>query len=285
MRKFKVWVMLWCCALGASASAAPIGPEKATELLARAWMINHRCNVLTPAERDELTGLVARAEIALAGKRSVAAARAAMGRGRAAGTSAACGFESAKAVRDILQAAKVATVAADMDLSVDSEVPPQAQKLAPAAMPATQDRAVAIEQPQPAPKIVAQQPPIVIKPVVPKASDSSVKSASGTVVPAKPLRQPRPKVRVAAEKKPQPQPRAKSKPKVASVSPALAAGYGKTAEDYYRELRCRNLSTRAVKAMYARVLREHRQAVAASGRAKVRQILRAAQSRAAGRSC
>jgi hypothetical protein len=277
MRKLKVWITLCCLSLGTAAVAAPIGPEKATELLARAWMINHRCNVLTPTERDELTGLVARAEIALAGMRSVAAARAAMGRGRAAGTSAACGFESTKAVRDILQAAKVATVAADMDISVDSNVPPVAQKLPPAEKPATQDRGTVIEQPEPAPMIVAQEPPIVIKPIAPRATDQGVKKATRVVAIAKPVRPQRPKVRVAVEKK--------RKPTLTAVSPAVAAGYGKTAEEYYRELRCRNLSTRAVKAMYAQVLREHRQAVSANGRAKIRQVLRAAQSRAAGRSC
>ena len=88
--------------LTGEAWAAMTGPEKATELLARAWMIDNRCNVLDRDARDELTGFVARAEISLAEKASVKAAETAVAKGRATGTSAPCGEQSAKFVHNVL---------------------------------------------------------------------------------------------------------------------------------------------------------------------------------------
>ncbi len=91
------------------ARAEGIPPEKAAEMLAHAWMIDNRCNILNPEDRDALTGFVARAELALAEKLSVEAARSAIRKGRASGTSAACDEDSAATVRDTFRAVKSAT--------------------------------------------------------------------------------------------------------------------------------------------------------------------------------
>ncbi len=100
-----------------------------------------------------------------------------------------------------------------------------------------------------------------------------------------------------------PAPVAKAEPpkpvrKAAVAKPAMAARPGKsgtgsgpmtayaaTVETYYRDMRCRTRSLASAKALYARVLRQHREAVAASGKAAVRALLKAAEARASRGSC
>ena len=165
--------------LTGEAWAAMTGPEKATELLARAWMIDNRCNVLDRDARDELTGFVARAEISLAEKASVKAAKAAVAKGRATGTSAPCGEQSAKFVHNVLVAAKSASGVADMDDDT------AAAKIAPTPLP--------IEKPAEAPETqvtalrlgelhLKSKPKVarlIIKPEKPKAVQINVVTSAG----------------------------------------------------------------------------------------------------------
>lgn len=263
-------------AWGASAAmAAVVGSEKATELLAHAWMIDNRCNVLGKDERDVLTGLVARAEISLAENVSVKAARGAIGRGRATGTAAPCDTQNAQMVKDTLQAATSAAAAGEMDVpqsavAAQAAVPAPVEAVAPEPI---DDEALTAEQPSDNDAVVADEqavdaPVVVQKPVAP-ARKAAVKVA-------------KPKSKIVKE-----QTKREKAVVLATVTrrPVQAGGYGKTAEAYYRELRCRRLSQRAVNAMYVRVLREHRRAVAVSGKAAVRQLLRAAEARASDGSC
>ena len=90
----------------------------------------------------------------------------------------------------------------------------------------------------------------------------------------------------SAAKKRQPEPNlvaAVVPPKIEPVN--VSGGYAALAEDYYRELRCKRLSFTRVNAMYKRVLAAHKSAVAAQGRAAVRQMLQVAKSRSAGSAC
>lgn len=93
----------------AAAAGEPISPQKATEMLARSQAINNKCHVLSADERQELSDIVARAEIALAEKVSVMAARTALARGRQSGVATICDEAAAKLVHDILIAAKSAS--------------------------------------------------------------------------------------------------------------------------------------------------------------------------------
>ncbi len=287
---------LMCAVAGvaAQARAEVVGPEKAAEMLAHAWMIDNRCNVLGKIDRDVLTGLVARAEISLAEKKSVKVAQGAIGRGRATGTAAPCDAQSARAVADILATARSATASSGM---VAPKLP---EPIAPA-------RTVIM------PKIESREPAPVVSavPAAPLLDSEALESAAAaatatsaedddvsqrtSVTVKKPVRRILPKaqkVRAISEPQNNRKPvrvvikRAKSvvRPPVVRAS-GSAPGYSVTAENYYRELRCRTLSRRAVNAMYARVLREHRAAVSANGRAAVRRLLRNAETRASNGSC
>lgn len=269
-------VALFLAGSASLVQAAAVGPEKATELLAHSWMIDNRCSVLDKDERDVLTGLVARAEISLAEKVSVKAARGAIARGRASGTAAPCDAQNAQVVKDTLKAATSAAAVSEMDVP-ESAVAAQAAvpKVAEAVEPEpVDDEALQAEQPAVAEAVTADVEAIDAPKVVRKPSVSARK-----VVASNKLKEKAKPPRVVAKRE---------KPIViATVTKRVpnANGYGATAENYYRELRCRRLSQRAVNAMYARVLREHRQAVSASGKAAVRRLLRAAEARASNGSC
>ncbi|MFT3671826.1 hypothetical protein [Aestuariivirga sp.] len=243
MRRVAVVAALAVVWGSASAQAEAIGPERAAEMLAHAWMVDNRCNVLSKTERDALTGFVARAELSLAQLRSVEAARKAIRTGRASGTSAACDPASAQVVRDTLRVAMSATA---------GMAPAPVAPLPAAAPPKTEERKAVTKTAEPTAEVAmlaqATEPP-----------------------PAKPAAKP-PKVKAVD----------KADPKPAS---GAMAGYAVTAEAYYRELRCRNRSFPAVNALYAKVLRQHRQAVAAGGKAAVKALLKAAEARAARGAC
>lgn len=231
----------------ASAQAEAIGPERAAEMLAHAWMVDNRCNVLSKTERDALTGFVARAELSLAQLRSVDAARKAIGKGRASGTAAPCDQASAQLVRETLRVAMSATAG----LAQAPAAPLPAVK-----PPKTEER-----------KTVAKaEAPVTDVAMMAQAAATPAKAPVAAKATLKPVQK--------AAAKPDPKP----------ASGALA-GYAVTAETYYRELRCRNRSFPAVNALYAKVLRQHREAVAAGGKAAVKALLKAAEARAARGAC
>lgn len=271
MKSVVVAAALFLAGSTSVALAATVGAEKATELLAHSWMIDNRCSVLDKDERDILTGMVARAEISLAEKVSVKAARGAIARGRASGTAAPCDARNAEVVRDTLRAATSATVVTDLDLPESAVAAQAAIPVAPAAVEPAPD-----DDEAPAVQAIAESDVLAAEP---EATDPPVVGSKQ----ARPAR----KAKAVAKVKPLKTPVKREKPVVlASATKRVAgSGYGATAENYYRELRCRRLSQRAVNAMYARVLREHRRAVATSGKAAVRQLLRAAEARASGGSC
>jgi hypothetical protein len=230
--------------------AAVAGAEKAAELLAKAWMIDARCNVLDRDDRDALTGFVARAELSLAEKDSVSVARSAIARGRAAGTTAACDEQNAAAVRLVLRAARSATSVQDAFSSPMAAGKP--------AYPTPVPQGVA--------PMVSANPQLAVKP--PRTPE-----AVSLVKPAK-------KVTGLKLQKPLHKRGASGVAGTVGVS-----GYAATAEKYYHELRCRTMSARAVNALYAKVLREHRQAVSTSGKSAVRRLLRNAKMRALEKTC
>lgn len=111
--------------LNAAAFAEPVTPEQATELLAKSQTIDTKCNFLTSAQHMELSHLAARAEIALATQQSVAAASAALARGKALGKATTCGDAERAEVSGILAAAKSALLQAPQPVPQVTAVEPQ----------------------------------------------------------------------------------------------------------------------------------------------------------------
>lgn len=273
--------MYWVSALALASSialvapsyAAALTPEKATELLAKAWVIDNRCDVLGEVDRDDLTRFVARAEISVAEKVSVKAAQSAIARGRAQGKTIDCDAASAKLVKDVLNAARNAVGPTVEEQSAETQpkvkraetpkvevaaAPIQLEAVKPMTVKNGEDTLAEIETLEP-----TSEPPIKV-----------IKVAPRKVLPNKLASQ------VKRATRAQTQVVEKTKP-----SKQKNLGYARTAETYYKELRCRQLSPRAVNAMYARVLRQHQQAVVQQGRSAVRSMLRAAETRAAQSRC
>ncbi len=95
--------------LVSTVAAASIGAETAAELLAKAQAADSKCHYLQAAEHDELAGLVAKAEVALAAQTDVATTKATMATGRERGRSAACTSDLRAEVDAVLKDAKVAS--------------------------------------------------------------------------------------------------------------------------------------------------------------------------------
>jgi hypothetical protein len=89
-----------------SALAETVGVGRALELLAKSTAIDTKCNVLSTAEREELSSYTSRAEIAGAEKTSVESTRAALASGRKAGFSTICSPQASADVKDTLNAAR-----------------------------------------------------------------------------------------------------------------------------------------------------------------------------------
>lgn len=133
-----------------SAHAAAMDAKDVTMMLARAQTLDSRCKILSANESQDLRDLVARAEIALAGRYSVSVARETLSRGRADGKAAACDTAATSQVRDILKAGVQATLEA------------------PVGTKAAQPMAAAVAKPEPATKLVPKKVTIVAqKPAAP----------------------------------------------------------------------------------------------------------------------
>jgi hypothetical protein len=81
-------------------------PVQALELLAKRKEIDAKCHRLSPGERQELSDYVARAELAVVRRHSVADAQAAITIGKAKGAAAACDEAALSRVRETLSAAR-----------------------------------------------------------------------------------------------------------------------------------------------------------------------------------
>jgi hypothetical protein len=127
------------------AQAAGMQAGEATTLLAKAQSIDSKCKVLSADKSQELKDFVARAEISLAGKASVAVARSSIAAGRAQGKAAACDATASKLVNDVLIAATAAT-------ALPADDAPMAKSAEPQTM---QDQAALVEP---------KEPPVKAKP-------------------------------------------------------------------------------------------------------------------------
>ena len=106
------------------AYADTLGSEQATQLLARSQAVEEKCRFLTPTQHEELSTFVAKAEIAMVAKSSVAATKTIMASGKAQGKAAACSDGEHNDVVDIISAAHQATSAKAMAMVSAAEQQP-----------------------------------------------------------------------------------------------------------------------------------------------------------------
>jgi hypothetical protein len=114
--------------------AIEVAAEQATELLAKSRAVDLKCNFLTSTERDELSSLVARAEVALAQRESVAITKQVLARGNAAGKKAVCSPSQQAEVSSVLSAARTAAAQAPTMQAQIAQIP-KAASIVPAAKP------------------------------------------------------------------------------------------------------------------------------------------------------
>jgi hypothetical protein len=242
-----------------SASAAAMSPAEATELLARSHAINIKCSVLSADESQSLRDLLARAEISLAEKASVTAAKKSIAAGKASGLSAVCDDASRSVVKGVFTAAKNALTSEPIAQEDITQAEPQ-------------------PEPEPAPVVVAEKPVVAKKVAKPET----------TVALAVPLATIKKKTIIAKAA-----PIAKiEKPKaVAALSgkPMKTAkglgDYGLVAEKYYAARKCGDMSAGEIAGLYQVVLAKHQDAMARNKPGAVRAILRTAEARANKKSC
>jgi hypothetical protein len=129
--------------------------EQATKLLARSQVLDSKCNFLSSTEHEQLTNLVARAELALAGRTSVDVTKQALATGRAQGQAASCTETERADIRMIFGSAS------------------QAASMAPKPEPKQE---VAMAQPAPEPKMIAK--PKRVKVLLPFSTEPLKKTKS-----------------------------------------------------------------------------------------------------------
>ena len=240
--------------------------EQAAQMLARVQTVDMKCSYLNAADKDALSNLVARAELALANRESVEATKAALQRGHDSGLAATCNANEKQSVIAILAAARQASVpqVSKSTNAVALTAPPIAADAA-SSPPAAPKGAVSLAQKMklPAPtKIVEQQP------VKPLAQENQ------------PV-QPKPQIAKPAQ--------IAQAPRVTKPKPDHAAinglqHYAQMTEAYYLALRC-NGSSREASGLYASIVAEHGKQIQSHGAKEVSRVLRGAKSRSASQSC
>lgn len=231
----------------ASANAATLDPAKATQMLARANAADSKCNILDATQHQELKDYVARAEISLAEKQSVKAARSAIAGGKAAGQAMACDATAEQFVNSVLGAARGAVDAlAKLKQPAAETVPPQVSGVA---------------------------TPIEPSPIVTTEPQTE---AANIVVPAKP-KLPKPAKQAAVAPTPK-------QPITATKQKGLDS-YAAVAKKYYVELRCRSMSAQQINRLYANVLSSHRKALASNNPQAIKAMLVNVESSARRTSC
>ena len=89
----------------APAWAETVGASTAAQLLAKTQVVDSKCHYLSSDDHDQLSSLVAKAEVALASQTDVGTTKSTMATGRAAGRSAICSDLVKAEVESVLAAA------------------------------------------------------------------------------------------------------------------------------------------------------------------------------------
>jgi hypothetical protein len=273
---------------GQETFASGADASKATELLARSLAANTKCKILSSTEQDELQGYVARAELALAEQQGLAISKATLERGRSAGQAVACDATTTKAVQSVvktarevvaqtdnLRGAKVETRQPDkIKTTVQAPIKTPAVKLKPvkpiaiAKLPAEKPKTVAdIKRPKQIVKTAAAKH--VVEPRKNKIVATSIVRRPAKILKRSP-------VRIVKQI---------DKPSKQTKNVRALGAYQQLAENYYVELRCRQMSKQAITRFYGQILRSHKAALGTYGAGSVAGALRNASNRASGRTC
>lgn len=247
-------------ALGPFAPAlAGMAPADATALLAKTYVLDKRCNILSAADRQELQDFVARAEIALAEMQSVQVARAALAKGRASGKTGECGPEQAKLVNDVLNEARKG---ADTNVQAPVEVEASAE-------PADQTKQLATSS-EPKVQVVAS----------PKQDVAVLAAAENQPPLQKPKLKSTKKLQLAKVDAPKP-----AKIQKPVKAPQKLSQYASLAQKYYIARRCNTMGAAAIQRLYGTVLSSHKQAMASNSASAVKAMLRSVEAKAGGQNC
>ena len=258
-------VVALLCATGSSfADGTPA--EQAAQMLARVQTVDMKCSYLNAADKDALSNLVARAELALATRESVEATKATLQRGHAAGLAATCNANEKQAVVSILGAARQASVpqASKSTNSMALTAPPVAADVAPVPLVAAKVAVPPVEKTKLSAqtKIVEQQP---VKPLVQKS---------------KPIQ---PKLQIAKPAQIAQAPRV-LKPRQVQANSNGLQHYAQITEAYYLALRCSG-SGADMNGLYASIVAAHGNLMQSHGAREVSAALRQAKARAGGQNC
>ncbi len=94
------------------AHAAATPAEKAMTFLSKSMAVDSKCKFLSEVDHDDLSSLVARAELSLANRASVEIAKSALSQGRILGSASACNDAARAEVDAVISAAKTAAAQA-----------------------------------------------------------------------------------------------------------------------------------------------------------------------------
>ena len=261
----------------ALAYAASTPAQQAAEMLARAQSVDMKCGYLNAADKDSLSNLVARAELALATRESVGATKATLQSGHASGLAASCSADEKQAVYSILAVARQASLA-----------PPSRATTRIAATPSPVAADVTTAQPQvkTAALSKAVEPSVVPvendaladKPVA--ADDIAMQEA---VLPladkAKTIEAARVKHQKLALNLSMPK-----KPGKALAKPDELQRYAQMTEAYYTALRCKGGGSQ-MSGLYASIVAVHDNLIQSHGAREVSNALHSAHALAGSRSC
>jgi outer membrane biosynthesis protein TonB len=266
--------------LNAMAFAEAMAPEQVGQLLAKSHAINAKCNILPDDKSQELRNVLARAEISLAEKVSVEAARKAMAAGREQGKAAMCDDAARKLVNDVsTMANRAASIEVADETVAETPKPVVTEPKVEAVEEKPVDVAVAPVVKTPEPKEEKAAEPVAEKPAKPVVKEAAAPKPKAKV--EKPVKKSVVKtVEKPVVKKPTAKPVKLSAPKGQNLG-----SYAALAERYYVARRCRTMSRGQIGALYNKVLTSHRQAMSKSRARDVQQALRAAEARADGQSC
>jgi hypothetical protein len=114
-------------ASGANAQAEVIKADQAMVILAKSLAADSKCNFLSSVEHDELSNLVARAELSLAQKASVAVATTSLAQGKKAGQGSTCNADDRAEITEVLSAAKTAAAQAPVNKAEEKPMAAVAQ--------------------------------------------------------------------------------------------------------------------------------------------------------------
>ncbi len=253
--------------------AATAPAEQAAEMLAKAQSIDAKCNYLTALDRDTLSKLVARAEIILANRETVAQTKATMLRGHNIGFTTECAPAEKDSVMNILDAAKQA----NNDPTKPLVIAPVQSTTATAPTP------VVVAPAAPAAPVIAATEPVM--PAAPVAAQTAVVN---TTVKIAPKQKPVLALKPAAKSEPKSEPKIVKVAKLTTPPPKQDSSLGNYAaltQNYFLARRCNTMSPGKIGSLYQSIVAAHARVMANHVSSQVAAAMHKAEANAKAKSC